>query len=180
VQQGLLRPCLHTTVLSLPRYTGNLSGIHLSQVRSSECFLQVSKLVITFAVGRGTVEEPRGSHKFYTLSAVHQLHCLVSNGLTVALLSLGADPNQWSIQQELHLPERNDEQHPRHRHSRHCVDYLRQSLMCAADHTLEPVDPELGGVTGWGVKRTCRDWAKMKSWAEDRRASNAQGFGDAL
>jgi len=34
--------------------------------------------MLAFAVGRGTVEEPRGSHNFYTLSAVHQLHCLVS------------------------------------------------------------------------------------------------------
>lgn len=92
-----------------------------------------------------------------------------------------AEVAQWSVQQVLHSPERiNDHEHLHHRHSRHCVDYLRQSLMCAADLTLEPIDPELGGVTGWGVKRTCRDWAKLKSWAEDRRASNAKGFEDEV
>lgn len=63
------------------------------------------------------------------------------------------------------------------RHVRHCFDYLRQSLMCAADGTLEPVDFSLGGVTGWGVKRQCRDYEALKLWAEERRASNSLGFG---
>lgn len=33
-------------------------------------------------------------------------------------------------------------------HVRHCLDYLRQSIMCAADSNLEPVNDNLGGVTG--------------------------------
>ena len=67
-----------------------------------------------------------------------------------------------------------DEQHiPRH--MRHCFDYLRQSLMCAADATLEPVDAALGGVTGWGAERVCRDYAALAGWAEERRASDARG-----
>lgn len=64
------------------------------------------------------------------------------------------------------------------RHIRHCVDYLRQTLMCAADATLEPVESNLGGVTGWGVQRKCRSYADLSNWAEDRRASNEVGFGD--
>ncbi|KAJ6035864.1 hypothetical protein N7540_000143 [Penicillium herquei] len=62
------------------------------------------------------------------------------------------------------------------RHMRHCFDYLRQSLMCAADATLEPVDAALGGVTGWGAERVCRDYTALAAWATERRASNAQGF----
>jgi Mycotoxin biosynthesis protein UstYa len=50
-------------------------------------------------------------------------------------------------------------------HVRHCFDYLRQSLVCAADSNLEPVDVELGGVTGWGFERTCRDFEGVKEWA---------------
>ncbi|KAJ5223906.1 hypothetical protein N7468_008448 [Penicillium chermesinum] len=43
-------------------------------------------------------------------------------------------------------------------HVRHCLDYLRQSVMCAADTNLEPVVNELasGGdlfTTGWGFYR---------------------------
>lgn len=61
-------------------------------------------------------------------------------------------------------------------HMRHCFDYLRQSLMCAADSSLEPVDSMLGGVTGWGNERFCRDYAALVTWAEHRRVSNMEGF----
>ncbi|KAI1092133.1 S-adenosyl-L-methionine-dependent methyltransferase [Rostrohypoxylon terebratum] len=38
-------------------------------------------------------------------------------------------------------------------HIRHCIDLLRQSLMCNADLTIELKDEELGGVTGFGTIR---------------------------
>jgi hypothetical protein len=59
---------------------------------------------------------------------------------------------------------------------RHCFDYLRQTLMCAADATLEPVDPALGGVTGWGTARVCRDYGALAAWAEAHRVNNLHGF----
>jgi hypothetical protein len=59
---------------------------------------------------------------------------------------------------------------------RHCFDYLRQSLMCAADATLEPVDPARGGVTGWHNPRVCRDYNALAAWAAAHRVSNLQGF----
>ena len=55
-------------------------------------------------------------------------------------------------------------------------DYLRQSLACAADSTLEPVISELGGVTGWGFSRGCRNYGELKRWAEKRRVNHLQGF----
>ncbi|TQV91604.1 hypothetical protein IF1G_09670 [Cordyceps javanica] len=61
-------------------------------------------------------------------------------------------------------------------HMRHCFDYLRQGLMCASDTSLEPVDPELGGVTGWGSRRVCRDYQQVVAWAEHHRVSNLRGF----
>lgn len=45
-------------------------------------------------------------------------------------------------------------------HIRHCVDFLRQSLMCAADQTLEEKD-EKGGVGGFGTTRKCVDYKKL-------------------
>ena len=57
-------------------------------------------------------------------------------------------------------------------HLRHCFDYLRQSIMCDADTNLEPVNMELGGVTGWKYERTCRNFAHVKEWAEKWRKEN--------
>ena len=43
-------------------------------------------------------------------------------------------------------------------HVRHCVDFLRRSLMCHADSTLEVEDEAIGGVKGFGVSHECVDW----------------------
>jgi hypothetical protein len=43
--------------------------------------------------------------------------------------------------------------------------------MCAVDSNLEPVDFELGGVTGWGSERVCRDFAGLMEWAEEWKAA---------
>lgn len=52
-------------------------------------------------------------------------------------------------------------------HVRHCFDYLRQSIMCAADSNIEPVDKKLGGVTGWGSVRVCRSFDTLVAWASE-------------
>ncbi|EFR05193.1 hypothetical protein MGYG_08207 [Nannizzia gypsea CBS 118893] len=91
---------------------------------------------------------------------------------------------KWSIHQSyygaLQSRRRGEAHHHDYSgpHMRHCFDYLRQGLMCAADSTLEPVDTRLGGVTGWGDERVCRDYAALKDWAEKRRVSNSKGFSD--
>ncbi|KAF2658525.1 hypothetical protein K491DRAFT_592800 [Lophiostoma macrostomum CBS 122681] len=116
-------------------------------------------LLIRLSVGQGTVEYPRGSHRFFTISTAHQLHCL------------------WTIERLFYDVSPHNNQEPSDMsHMRHCFDYIRQSLMCAADSTLEPVDPVLGGVTGWNVTRRCRSYTDLKKWAEKHRASNAHGF----
>lgn len=70
-----------------------------------------------------------------------------------------------------------DESEKQHNHSslhhvRHCFDYLRQSLICAADTNLEPVDWSAGGVTGWGIERQCRDYGGIVEWANTWRTHN--------
>ncbi|KAG6087966.1 hypothetical protein E4U15_007046 [Claviceps sp. LM218 group G6] len=56
-------------------------------------------------------------------------------------------------------------------HLSHCWDYLRQSIMCSADTTLEWMGstPDEDGTTGWGYQHKCRDWSAIFSWAEENR-----------
>jgi hypothetical protein len=49
------------------------------------------------------------------------------------------------------------------RHMSHCIDLLRQSLMCQPDLTVEVKD-ELGGVTGFGTVHQCKDWGRFMEW----------------
>ncbi|KAI1424882.1 hypothetical protein F5Y12DRAFT_749652 [Xylaria sp. FL1777] len=60
----------------------------------------------------------------------------------------------------------NPTHHGRPAHVRHCIDYLRQSLMCHADTNLEPIQADLAGVTGFGSEKNCRDYGRVTAWAD--------------
>lgn len=49
-------------------------------------------------------------------------------------------------------------------HVRHCIDLLRQSLMCTADTTIEVKDEAAGGVHGFGVEHRCVKWSQLVDW----------------
>ena len=60
-------------------------------------------------------------------------------------------------------------------HLQHCMNFIRQMVLCAADTTLEPVDEvvrdesgrEVGArASGVGVAHTCRDWAAVYETVE--------------
>ena len=51
-------------------------------------------------------------------------------------------------------------------HIEHCVDLIRQSLMCQPDLTIEVKDPEIGGVTGFGTEHQCRRWDQLLDWVK--------------
>lgn len=48
-------------------------------------------------------------------------------------------------------------------HVFHCLDGLRQDIMCLADDT--PMPAEVAHHIGDGQVRQCRSWDKMKAWA---------------
>ena len=54
-------------------------------------------------------------------------------------------------------------------HAKHCLDYLRQSLICTADSTLEPVDATTDTVSGMHVVHQCRDFEGLKTWTEEHQ-----------
>lgn len=114
------------------------------------------------AEGVGFVREPKFAPEVSGVSVFHQLHCL--DALRIAYYgALAADP-----QDSMEHADHNDHDDPHH--VRHCFDYLRQSLMCAADTNIEPVDMTLGGSTGWGTFKMCRDFGAVRNWAEAHRA----------
>jgi len=60
-------------------------------------------------------------------------------------------------------------------HTTHCFDYLRVSIMCAADTTLEPFRSQFDGMTpgksvdGFGSNHQCRNFDEVFAWAEKFR-----------
>ena len=51
-------------------------------------------------------------------------------------------------------------------HVKHCIDLIRQELMCRPDLTIETVD-DMGGVTGYGGLHRCNDWGELVEWVND-------------
>ena len=64
-------------------------------------------------------------------------------------------------------------------HLGHCWDYIRQSIMCNGDTTLEWVAPppdDTKGSTGWGYQHQCKDFGAIYSWAEENRWMTSTGI----
>ncbi|KAI1818232.1 hypothetical protein GGS20DRAFT_529074 [Poronia punctata] len=106
--------------------------------------------------GNGFIQHPDIAPVPMGLSIYHQLHCL--DGLRHAY---------WHVGQ---ATRHDHHHHETPSHIRHCIDYLRQSLLCHADTNLEPIDFDLGGVKGFGSARRCRDVERVKEWAEKWKA----------
>lgn len=49
-------------------------------------------------------------------------------------------------------------------HMAHCIDLLRQTLMCKPDLTVEIKNETLQGVTGFGTVHQCRNWDELMHW----------------
>ncbi|EIW52494.1 uncharacterized protein TRAVEDRAFT_52938 [Trametes versicolor FP-101664 SS1] len=79
----------------------------------------------------------------FGLSLFHQMHCLVR-----IRRAIGA--RQPSI------------------HAHHCLNYLRQAIICEADSTIEPVVPSPGERTVYAeTSRSCKDWEKVYKLVSD-------------
>jgi len=111
--------------------------------------------------GLGYIKYPPSSPNASVLSAFHQLHCLYT--LRRIYYSTGDDLQDFDFGIN------------REEHAEHCFEYLRQSIQCSADSTLEPAG-HVEGFLGWGFKRECKDMGYLMGWAEKWRAFDGLGF----
>jgi len=83
-------------------------------------------------------------HRLFAISMYHELHCLLEIHQTIVTRS---GPNH---------------------HIQHCLAYLRQSILCTADLTLEPIDFRRHNFSRQPVtgNRACRDWRQIHHFAE--------------
>jgi hypothetical protein len=52
-------------------------------------------------------------------------------------------------------------------HTRHCLNLLRQAIICASDITpLDPINIGTDGTDGVGVVHVCRYWEKVYDFVE--------------
>lgn len=61
-------------------------------------------------------------------------------------------------------------------HMRHCIDLIRQALMCNADTTYEIVDEKVNGVHGFRVEHQCKNWKQLVDWTNIQQKRGAKGI----
>lgn len=110
-------------------------------------------------------------HSVIMLKVFHQLHCLVrfltyylcftltqrtQNKLRLRLWSNGTvDPNDFNLAMD---------------HASHCIDSLRQAVMCAVDITPIPWRwfPDRGESQPYSsIQHTCRNFEQVREWAKE-------------
>lgn len=98
------------------------------------------------------------NRRFFGLVMYHQIHCLDS--LREAILGQG---HHGGAGAGAGRTKRDVE------HAQHCLNYLRQGILCAADTTLEPevVEGSQDVQEGLGVTRMCRDWGKVYDFVDN-------------
>ncbi|KAH8817349.1 hypothetical protein F5884DRAFT_874354 [Xylogone sp. PMI_703] len=110
--------------------------------------------------------------QIYALAAFHQLHCLA---LMRAAWHTVLDGGTEALNHPVHIAN-NPPGHIVTEHVEHCFDYLRQTIMCYSDTTLEPFLESDGrtlkseGSSGWGAVHMCRNFDKFASWAKENDA----------
>ncbi|PQE17838.1 tat pathway signal sequence protein [Rutstroemia sp. NJR-2017a WRK4] len=112
--------------------------------------IRVSKAEID-RVGRPSIELADGSGDFFgTLDVYHQLHCLY-------------------IHQDYYTMKKTNV--PNEEHVDHCIEMLRQVIMCKADTALMTYEwlPDFPGPwPNFGIQHECVDWERLDKWSQDR------------
>ncbi|EMD39077.1 hypothetical protein CERSUDRAFT_63990 [Gelatoporia subvermispora B] len=92
------------------------------------------------------------NQRLFTLSMFHQLRCL---GILRAALA------------DIYVDEFPTVEGPKLELAQHCMNYLRQMILCHSDVTLEYARTMHGSqITTWETVHTCRDWTLVYEAAE--------------
>lgn len=108
------------------------------------------------------------SKGLYSLNGYHNLHCLRAVHISLMEFALG------------------ERQSRRFEHVLHCMEALRQDIICNADDTPRYTTADQVPESGVGQVRMCRDWDRLEAWAHQYNAcyrfinQTASGFPNVL
>ncbi|KAH6675787.1 hypothetical protein B0J14DRAFT_372239 [Halenospora varia] len=110
-----------------------------------------------FPLQGGYFRHPRIALERSALAVFHQLHCL--DGIRKGYWTVydAATEGRKIVEEDIPFMASPP-------HIRHCIDLLRNSLMCQPDLTVEAKDMKKGGVTGFGTEHTCKSWNQLNDW----------------
>jgi len=93
------------------------------------------------------------NRRFFGLTVYHQIHCLDS----IRFAMLGRDhPVRRGLDGEKRMVP----------HAQHCLNFLRQTILCSADLTLEPEASFQDVEEGLFTRHVCKDWSRVHAFVE--------------
>ncbi|KAF2278711.1 uncharacterized protein EI97DRAFT_413476 [Westerdykella ornata] len=113
-----------------------------------------------FPSDAGFFKHPTIAPKRSTFSTFHQLHCL--DGIRHGYYKMYEIATSGQRYNESEVPMMASPAH-----IRHCIDLLRQALMCRPDLTVEVEEEDLGGVRGFGTAHECSSWDDLVKWTTE-------------
>jgi len=113
------------------------------------------------------IENDTEEAEIYSVSMTHQLHCLGVLRNVITKYSKG-DKSRFAGAG----------------HEYHCLDYIRQAILCAGDTTLDHAEIEYNsdgtelkyGFTGANATHRCRDWDSIQEVLIGKRLDNKTGI----
>jgi hypothetical protein len=106
---------------------------------------------------------PGKGHYYFELDVYHSLHCL--NALRMRI-----DEQYYHQQQTFNNSRIRYPPNWLQEHTAHCIDQLRQSIMCHGDLTPVPLYVWRGFPISLGRSElhTCRKWDRIRDWMDER------------
>lgn len=117
--------------------------------------------------------EPGDHYEGYILSVFHQLHCLVSLPLFTQLSQKYMLTNIklksiLTARLGTSYEEFGNFTRPQLEHTSHCIEYLRQAILCTADTSLEGETGAWPASAAWGQMHTCKSYDALIELADKR------------
>ena len=127
------------------------------------------------------------SHRINSVSMGHWTKCLLCQRTPRFTLSGAYTPFRWYLscfltagqkllRRAIVANQRNQKQLISYDHLFHCLDGLRQDVMCVADDT--PMPAAKTHHIGDGQIRLCRDWNKLLAWSMQPKQNACHKFDD--
>ena len=102
----------------------------------------------------------------YYIKGFHDLHCLVRATSNSYFRDVHANkPTKKLVRRSISEYRSSSPQTVPGEHISHCLDALRQTVMCAADDLPMASLPDRPDDTGDGAQMCCRSWDLLESWA---------------
>lgn len=128
-----------------------------------------------YAQGMGLPRAQRfpwdSSKGIYLINAYHNLHCVVRSVRLIDNCTWKALTPIWKTLRTSLVEFRSDSpQSVPWLHLGHCLNVLRDEIMCNADETPRYTGFQPNQKSGLGQVRMCRDWKQLESWAQEHTA----------